>query len=265
MITGGNGSGFVTAPISITASSAGVVPAGAVLAHFILKGGGGGGSGGGSATTVGGVNDQIGGAGGGAGERLEMVVAVTPGQAWTYTQGAGGAAGAGAPANGNGSAQAGSGVESTLVIGATTYEAAGGGGAGGAVGNSPNACWGGLYAGAGAPRAFDGNGLFVGHGASSNQDNTQVLATPLADVCGGGAGSNATATNGGLGGSVYTNAGPINPPANGGSGTTAGTNAPANATLPGCGGAGGGGGAPGGAGGNGSAGAAGSLFLVFLA
>lgn len=242
---------------AISASGSYVVPNGITQIRERVLGGGGGGGGGGTALTSSGTAAQVPASGGGAGISSEQEVVVTAGQTLTVTVGGGGAGGTGGAVNSNAGTNGSSGTASSVTGSSVTTVSGAGGGLGAASGaNSTTVvrggCWGG--GGAGSPLSSVTAVGIPGTGGMYNTANANV-APP--GVVGGGAGSVATSTLGGNGGSASTSlpvasiggASGNTASANGGNGTTA--------TSPGCGGGGGGGGAGGGTGGTGGSGASG--------
>lgn len=227
-------------------------PVGIKQAQFRICASGGAGGGGGSSATAA-INS--GGGGGAAADPTNFTVAVTAGTSYTTSIGAsptggnGGAAGGGAGTRGN------DGIDTTIVIGATTYRSRGGGGGNQGLASSTAAVNGGLY---GYPTGTAGTGT-IGPGNGGIAGSGLNGCVPQAGMIGGTGGVSATTTLGGNGGSARTTPGqalptPIGQTANknGGAGTAA--------TLPGCGGGGGGGGC--GTTGTGGAGGAGGPGII---
>ena len=179
------------------------VPCGATTATIYLWGGGGGGGAG-----VGTGPDFVNGGGGGGGACVKATPAVASGAAVTITTGAGGAAGTTSPTNG------GLGGTTTLVIGATTWTAAGGaggltqtntntginiaGGAGGSTGTGPGIT---IYSGGGGSKGYNGTNAANGYtgtggGGGGSAGNGAAVAN---GICSGTAAGGAGVYPGGAG------------------------------------------------------------------
>lgn len=204
--------------VNITASGAysQAVPTGATVCVATANASGGGGGG---VTTSGAAS------GGSAGQWIQKTFSVTVGNSITGTVGAGGSAGT-TGANG------GTGHNTTIVYGASTWTANGGAG------------------GLTATTAAAMNSVAGGSGATGGADSQHPGQDSYGGVVGYGGGTSSL---------YYGGNGGASP--NGGFGGSAGTGAPNNGGAPG--GGGGGGAASAGGGSSGGAGAAGQVTLTF--
>lgn len=198
---------LLAAPLVLTGTGSGTLPAGTCTVHLVLIGQGGGG--GGAVPTAG----PAGGAGGSTGVKLDLWIGTpgTPLASPAYSWAMGSGANGGSAAGGAG----GVGADSTVTINGTTYTSKGGGGGGGSTGaaddgfafpTSPAAgTTAGGFRGFGhgqQGRVVDGGAWFGGQGGSTDLGGGGVEATAVSagnpgDPNGFGGGGGGAATNAG--------------------------------------------------------------------
>ena len=254
------GSHATTTPrmVKVTATGSYTVPSGCQWVRIIAVGGGGGGSGGGSALTSGGVSNQHGAGGSAAGQVVDQLVQVSPGESLSVVIGTGGTGGAGGALNSNAGIFGGAGVSTTVTGTGVSITALGGtagvqsGANSGTTVNS--AVWGGLGSTSTVPGTGSG-------GTSQNPGGF----SPSNGGGGGGGGGTASATLGGGGGAGGTSGAGGAGGGAAASGTAAGVTGGSGAANTGAGAGGGGGGAPGGKGGDGGTGGSGVVLILAVA